>query len=51
MSVAGKIETIRAAVTSGVPVPGEVTLSEESLDEIEAAVRKELDKTKLGPSA
>jgi len=43
MSVAGKIETIRAAVTSGVPVPGEVTLSEESLDAIEERVDKQLD--------
>jgi len=42
-SVAGKIETIRAAVTSGVPVPGEVTLSEESLDAIEERVDKQLD--------
>jgi len=42
-SVAGKIETIRQAVTAGVPIPGEVTLSEESLDEIEARVDKQLD--------
>jgi hypothetical protein len=42
-SVAGKIETIRAAVTTGVPVPGEVTLSEESLDAIEERVDKQLD--------
>lgn len=43
MSVAGKIETIRQTVTAGVPIPGEVTLSSESLDSIEERVDKQLD--------